>query len=77
VSGIDPLNFRVIRHDYYGAPVRCSYCVRAVPHVVVLPLTPRPELEERIEGADGNELWVGLCADCVASLRVALEGALS
>jgi len=30
------------------------------------------ELDERIEASNDNELWVGLCADCVDVLREAL-----
>ena len=67
--------FRVIAQDDYGKPVRCSGCPRDVKRVVVLPLTPRPELEERIEGADGNELWMGLCAHCLLAMAKALARA--
>ena len=72
-------HFRVIAQDDRGEPVRCSYCARGVKHVVVLPITVRPELEERIRAADGGELWMGLCAYCVLAMARALaraEGAL-
>ena len=65
-------NFRVIAQDDRGEPVRCSYCARGVKHVVVLPITVRPELEERIRAADGGELWMGLCAYCVLEMAKAL-----
>jgi hypothetical protein len=68
-------NFRVISHDDYGKPVRCSGCPRDVKRVVVLPLTPRPELEDRILGADGNELWMSLCAHCLLAMAKALARA--
>lgn len=76
---VDDDNFRVITTDDHGAPVRCSYCARGAKRVVVLPLTGRPELEKRIRSADGEELWVGLCAYCVLALARALgraEGTL-
>jgi len=68
----DTSNFEVISQDVHGAPVRCSYCAREVPCVVVLPLTRRPELEERIEASDGETLWMGLCAYCVLAMAKAL-----
>ena len=67
------MNFRVMSHDDHGNSVRCSYCARGVPLVVVLPLTRRPELDERIDASDGNELWIGLCVHCVDALRFAIE----
>lgn len=45
-EGVSSDNFRVISHDDEGAAVRCSYCARGVRRVVVLPITPRPELDE-------------------------------
>ena len=72
MSHVSP-NFRVISRDDHGALVRCSYCARPAPRVVVLPLTPRPELEDRIRASDGEELWVGLCAHCVLALAKSLE----
>ena len=68
-------SFRVITHDDHGEPARCSYCPREVKRVVVLPLTGRPELEERIRAADGDELWLGLCAYCVLEMARALARA--
>ena len=68
-------NFRVIAQDDRGEPVCCSYCARGVKHVVVLPITVRPELEERIRAADGGELWMGLCAYCVLAMAKALARA--
>jgi len=68
-------SFRVITSDDHGAPVRCSYCARAVKRVAVLPLTGRPELEERIRAADGEELWIGLCAYCVLAVAKSLARA--
>lgn len=65
--------FRVIAHDDYGKPARCSYCARGAKHVVVLPLTDRPELEERLRAADGDPLWLGLCAYCVLDMAKALQ----
>lgn len=61
-------NFRVIAADDRGEPVRCSYCARGVKHVVALPITIRPELEERLRAADGEGLWMGLCAYCVLAM---------
>ena len=68
-------SFRVIEHDDHGQPARCSYCVRGAKRVVVLPLTDRPELEEQIHAADGDERWLGLCAYCVLELARALARA--
>jgi hypothetical protein len=68
-------HFRVISADDHGDLVRCSYCGRGMKHVVVLPLTARPELESRSLAADGEELWVGLCAYCVLALAEALARA--
>ena len=75
MSHVPEDNFRVIAKDDHAAPVRCSYCVRDVKRVVVLPLTGRPELEERIHAADGEELWVGLCAYCVLAMAKSLAKA--
>lgn len=72
MTQIDPSNFEVITQDCHGAPVRCSYCARGVPCVVILPLSQRPELEERLRASDGDELWVGLCAYCVLAMARAL-----
>ena len=69
---VDPDNFRVIVADDHGESVCCSYCARGVKHVVVLPITVRPELEERIRAADGEELWMGVCAYCVLAMARAL-----
>jgi len=66
------VTFHVITQDDHGEPVRCSYCVRRTPRVVVLPLTQRPELDERLAGSDGDELWIGLCAGCVRLMTEAL-----
>jgi hypothetical protein len=68
-------NFRVISADDHGKAVRCSYCARGMKRVVVLPPTDRPELEVRIKGANGEELWVGLCAYCVLAMANALAAA--
>jgi len=68
----DTSNFEVISQDAHGAPARCSYCAREVPCVVVLPLTGRPELEEKIEPPAGEGLWMGLCAYCVLAMAKAL-----
>lgn len=73
MTRVDASNFRVMSQDDCGDPVRCSYCARKVPLVVVLPLTRRPELDERIEASDGEELWVGLCVHCVDAMRFAIE----
>lgn len=75
MSRVDPTGFRVISRSDDGVPVRCSYCARPMKHVVVLPLTKRPELEERLEASDGNELWMGLCAYCVLAMAQALSAA--
>ena len=69
------MSFRVISRDDRGEPVRCSHCARCTKHVVVLPLTSRPELEDRIHAADGEELWVGLCARCLLTMTKALADA--
>ncbi len=68
-------SFRVISEDDHGQPVRCSGCPRAVKRVVVLPLAQRPELEERFQAADGEELWMGLCAHCLLAMAKALARA--
>ena len=75
MSRIDPSNFRVIVTDDHGEPARCSFCTRGAKHVVVLPITKRPELEDRIQAADGEELWTGLCACCVLAMAKALAAA--
>lgn len=62
-------SFRVIEHDDYGKPVRCSYCSRAVKRVVVLPLTDRPELEA------ASEMWLGVCPYCVLEMARSLARA--
>lgn len=72
---VDSSNFEVISQDKHGHPVSCSYCSRGMEHVVVLPLTARPELDERIRASDGAELWVGLCAYCVLAMAQALANA--
>jgi len=77
VSRVHSSSFRVISRSADGGAVRCSHCARGMSHVVVLPLTPRPELEERIVGSDGEELWVGLCAYCVLAMAEALSEAES
>lgn len=75
MSDINLSNFRVISQDDHGKPVRCSGCPRVVKRVVVLPLTYRPELEERFRASDGEELWMGLCAYCVLAMARALQKA--
>jgi hypothetical protein len=75
MSRVDPSSFRVIAQDDHGAPVRCSYCARGMDHVVVLPLTGRPDLEDRIRASDGEQLWLGLCAYCVLAMAEALARA--
>lgn len=72
MNRIDPSNFEVISEDVHGESVRCSFCARSVPCVVILPLTQRPELEERLRASDGDALWVGLCAYCVLAMAKAL-----
>ncbi len=72
MSRVDPANFRVLARDDHGEPARCSYCARSAEHVVVLPLTQRPELDARIAESDGEELWVGLRAYCVLAMAEAL-----
>jgi hypothetical protein len=74
VSRVGPL-FRVISRDAHGESVRCSYCARGMEHVVVLPLTKRPDLDERIVASDGEELWMGLSAYCVLGMANALAAA--
>jgi hypothetical protein len=66
-------NFRVIANDDHGKPARCTYCTRGAKHVVVLPLTDRLDLEERIRAVDGE--WIGLCAFCVLEMARALARA--
>lgn len=68
-------SFRVIGQDDHGQPVRCSGCPREVKRVVVLPLTYRPELEQRLRASDGEELWMGLCAHCLLAMAKALARA--
>jgi len=65
-------NFEVIASDVNGQPVRCSYCKQGAKHVVVLPLTARPGLEDRLVGSDGDQLWIGLCAQCVLEMAEVL-----
>ena len=67
--------FRVIEQDDHGAPVRCSGCPRDVRRVVVLPLTYRPELEDRFRASDGDELWMSVCAHCLLAMAKALARA--
>lgn len=55
-------SFRVIEHDDYGKPVRCSYCPRDVKRVVVLPLTDA-------------ETWLGVCSYCVLEMARSLARA--
>jgi hypothetical protein len=69
------VNFEVIGHDANGQPVRCSYCARGAKHVVVLPLTTRPGLDEPFTSPDGTPLWAGLCAHCVLDMAKALADA--
>jgi len=69
------VTFEVISQDDRGAPVRCSYCARDIKRVVVLPLTDRPGLEDRIRAADGEQPWMGLCAYCVLDMAKALQAA--
>lgn len=69
--GIDPSNFVVISQDDYGKSVRCSFCTHAVPRVVILPLTQRSAMEDRIHATDGEGLWVGICAGCVLAMSQA------
>lgn len=68
-------NFAVISEDDHGDPVHCSFCTRDMKHVVVLPIIDRPELEDRIRSADGEELWMCLCAYCVLAMARALARA--
>lgn len=68
-------SFQVIEQDDHGHPVRCSVCPREVKRVVVLPLTHCPELEQRLRAADGEELWMGLCAYCLLGMAKALARA--
>lgn len=75
MSAVDPSSFEVISRDSDGDPVRCSHCARGMEHVVVLPLTERPELEDRIRTTNGEELWIGLCAYCVLAMARALADA--
>jgi len=70
-SSSGPL-FDVMSHDRHGDPVRCSYCAQDVERVVVMPLSSRPELDDRIAESDGEELWLGLCAKCIDGMRLAL-----
>ena len=72
---IDVSLFEVISEDAHGDFVRCSHCARQAEHVVVLPLTQRPELDDQISAADGDPLWVGLCAYCVLAMARALAAA--
>jgi hypothetical protein len=75
VTRVDPSNFEVITEDARGLPTRCSFCAQGPLPVVVLPLTQRPELEDRIAAADGEALWMGLCAYCVLAMAEALAKA--
>jgi hypothetical protein len=73
----DVSNFEVLSADDRDEPTRCSFCVRDSRHLVIIPLTQRPELEERIRAADGAELWMGFCAYCVLAMAKALKAAES
>lgn len=73
MNRVDPSSFEVITADAHGAPTRCSFCAQGPLPVVVLPLTQRPELEDRIRAVDGDELWLGLCAYCVLAMAKALS----
>jgi hypothetical protein len=68
-------SFRVIEQDDHGQPVRCSGCPRVVKRVVVLPLTYRPELEDRFRASGDEELWMGVCAHCLLAMAKALARA--
>lgn len=69
------MNFEVISHDSNGQPARCSFCAHVVTHVVVVPLTTRPGLDESLTSFDGTPLWAGLCAQCLLDMAKALERA--
>ena len=72
MTALDPSNFEVISQDVHGDPVSCSFCTRRVPIVVVLPLTRRPALDDRITESEDEQLWLGLCAYCVLGMARAL-----
>ena len=63
MSDADVHTFEVMSRDVHGDPVRCSFCVRFVPCVVVL---------HRISEPDGSDLWMGVCAFCVLAMARAL-----
>lgn len=75
MNRVDPSSFEVITEDRHGEPTLCSFCAQGPLPVVVLPLTNRPELEERIAASDGEMLWMGLCAYCVLAMAEALSAA--
>jgi hypothetical protein len=65
--------FDVISRDAHDQATHCSYCATPGP-VVVLPLVGivgRPKLDRDFKN-EGNGLWVGLCAECVETMRAAL-----
>lgn len=63
MSAIDPPHFEVLSRDVHGDSVRCSFCARSVPCVVVL---------HRILEPDGSDLWLGVCAFCVLAMAKTL-----
>ncbi len=76
MSHVNASSFRVISRDDNGEPVHCSHCARGMKHVVVLSLTTKAALEERIaKETDDKVPWVGLCAYCVLAMARALEAA--
>ena len=68
------MSFEVISEDVHGQPVRCSYCSRGAPRVVVLPLADRPAFDN--DGTPpSDEAWLGICAYCVLDMAKALQKA--
>ena len=63
MSDADGHTFEVMFRDVHGDPVRCSFCARPVPCVVVLHRIPEP---------DGSDLWLGVCAFCVLAMAKTL-----
>jgi hypothetical protein len=69
------MSFEVISEDVHGQPVRCSYCSRGAPRVVVLPLVDRSASDNDNSAPPSDEAWLGVCAYCVLDMARALQKA--
>ena len=67
------VTFEVISEDVHGDAVRCSYCERGAPRVVVLPLVTG-KLGDPAHVTE-DDRWLGMCAYCVLDMARALQKA--